>query len=178
MKRILQGTLLLAWYMIAINAADQEIIKESTTQTIISEKKESLKKNTEQQKTKTTEKYKQNMPLKAILFVNSRVNNIMLVLTTDKNKQIAIPINMGGHYVYYSHLPLSKVVCHEKSTPKTTLTKKDLESYTTFVFNDDQKTDKYHHISIKHKNQALKHARQSKDITLFNDVCEETIYNP
>ena len=178
MKRILQGTLLLAWYMIAVNATDQDIPKESTALNSSTEKKEPIKNELIQQKPAKTEKPKNVLPLKKTLFVNARVNEIIIVITNHKNKQFQVSIKMGDHYTYHHNYPPLKIVCHEKLTPKTSLTKADLETYAAFVFNDNQKTDKYHYISIHEKNKALKRARQSGDISLFNDVCEETIYNP
>jgi hypothetical protein len=117
------------------------------------------------------------IPIQKAIFHNARVNEIILIITNHKNKQFSIPVKMGQHYTYFYTYPAIKVVCHEKLTPPTPLSKTDLLTYTAFVFNDNQKTDKYHHISIHEKNKALKLARQSGDISLFNDVCEETIYN-
>lgn len=128
------------------------------------------------EKSKKNEKAAKPNPCKKIIFFNARVNDIKLVITNNKNQQILIPIKMGCQHTYYYNIPMTKIICHEKLSPKTTLTKLDLETYTAFVFNDNQKTDKYHHNSIHEKNKALQRARVSGDISLFNDICEETIY--
>jgi hypothetical protein len=140
------------------------------------EEKKALEPVIKTEKSKKNEKAAKSNPCKKIFFFNARVNDIALVITNTKNQQVLIPIKMGCQHTYYYNIPMTKIICHEKSSPKTTLTKSDLETYTSFVFNDNQKTDKYHHNSIHEKNKALQRARVSGDISLFNDICEETIY--
>jgi hypothetical protein len=172
---------MLFFKMVAIDATDQTNTSETpvvaNAATTTPEKKEVVKIDAPQPKPIKIEKVKEIAPLQKTIFTNARVNEIILVITNHKNKQFQIPIKMGHSYTYYYTRPAIKIICHEKLTPKTTLNKADLETYTAFIFNDNQKTDKYHHISIHDKNKALKHARLSGDIGLFNDVCEETIYN-
>ncbi len=119
------------------------------------------------------------IPFKTTLFVNGRVNNILLVITDEKNKQFQINIRAGSHYECgHKAQSLKKVVCHEISAPSTTLSQADLNTYAAFVFNTDQKLEKYHFISIKQKNVALKHARESKNETLFHEISDQPIYHP
>ena len=119
------------------------------------------------------------LPSKTTLFVNGRVNNILLVITDDKNKQFKIYVKAGTHYECgHKAQSLKKVVCYEIHTPNTTLSQADLNNYSAFVFNTDQKLEKHHFISIKQKNHALKHARETHNKTLFDEISEQTIYNP
>ncbi len=163
-----------------LQGQNQEMIKEDNSTSAVSENPKEEKKALEPvikvEQSKKNEKTAKPSPYKKIVFFNARVNDIALVITNNKNQQILIPIKMGRQYTYSYNIPMTKIICYEKLSPKTTLTKSDLETYTAFVFNDNQKTDKYHHISIHEKNKALQRARISGDISLFNDICEETIY--
>ncbi|MDP3788607.1 MAG: hypothetical protein Q8Q60_04830 [Candidatus Chromulinivorax sp.] len=118
-------------------------------------------------------------PIKTTLFVNGRVNDIVLVITDDKNKQFKIQIKAGMHYSC-GHKPqaLKKVVCHEINTPSVTLSQSDLNGHSVFVFNTDQKLEKYNFITIQQKNLALKHARESKNETLFHEISDQPVYHP
>jgi hypothetical protein len=119
------------------------------------------------------------IPFKTTLFVNGRVNNILLVITDDKNKQFKIHIKAGTHYSCgHKAQSLKKAVCYEINTTNTTLSQADLNAYSVFVFNTDQKLEKYNFISIKEKNIALKHARMTKNEKLFHEISDQPIYNP
>ena len=116
-------------------------------------------------------------PSKTTLFVNGRVNTIILVITNDKNQQFKIIVKAGMHYEC-THKPqsLKKVVCYEIATPNTTLSQSDLKTYSAFVFNTDQKLEKYNFITIQHKHGALKRASETKNETLFNEISDQNVY--
>jgi len=119
------------------------------------------------------------IPIETTLFVNGRVNNIMLIITDNKNQQYKITIKSGDQYeCHHKSQQLKKVVCYEIQAANTTLTQNDLNSYAAFVFNADQKLEKYHFINIKHKDAALNKARDLKNETLFTEISEQTVYNP
>lgn len=119
------------------------------------------------------------VPSKTTLFVNGRINSILLVITNDKNQQFKITIRGGSQYeCHHAAQSLKKIVCYEMLTPNTTLSQSDLNTYLAFVFNTDQKLEKYHFINIKQKHAALKRANALKNETLFHEISEQNIYYP
>lgn len=125
------------------------------------------------QETKT-----KTIPIEKTLFVNGRVNDVLLVVTDHKNKQFQVPIKIGAQYgCIHKPLELKKVVCYEKLAVNTTLSKTDLDMYAVFVFNAE-KLEKFNFINIRQKEAALKLARSLKNETLFNEISEQTVYNP
>lgn len=152
---------------------------EVTVQKIQSKSESKPKVVKEKKENKDTKAVSKNVPFKTTLFVNGRVNDVLLIITDQKNKSHSISIKAGsqyscGHPVQY----LKKVVCYEISAPNTTLSQADLNTYAVFVFNTDQKLEKYHFINIQQKNASLKQAQESRNETLFLEVCEHNIYNP
>lgn len=162
-----------------------ETQKESSTSSHSDNKKNKAKSTIKEEQTKTTIKKTDGaiqstlnpIPLKTTLFVNGRVNQILLVITDEKNKQSKITIKAGMHYSL-SHKPQSikKVVCYELQAPNTNLSQTDLNNYTVFVFNADQKLEKYHFISVLQKTHAIKRARKAKDEKLALEIEEQNIY--
>lgn len=118
------------------------------------------------------------IPIEESFFVNGRVNDILLIITDHKNNQFQRIIKSGDNYgCTHKPLELKKVVCYEKLAVNTTLSKTDLDTYAVFLFNTD-KVEKYHFINIRQKNEALNRARDLKNEALFNEISDQTIYNP
>jgi len=119
------------------------------------------------------------IPIETTLLVNGRVNTIMLIITDNKNQQYQVYIRSGDQYECH-HKPqqLKKITCYEILAANTTLTQNDLNTYAAFVFNADQKLEKYNFIAIKDKDMALNRARNLKNETLFTEISEQTVYKP
>jgi hypothetical protein len=118
-------------------------------------------------------------PIETTIFVNGRVNPVWLTITDNKNKTFQININAGGkHTLNHKPQEIKKVVCSERFATNVTLSQTDLNNYAVFVFNVDQKTDKYNFINIEQKSAALKKARETGSESIFNEISELTIYNP
>lgn len=180
--------LIISFQIILLNAESNEQADLQTTESQESEstaqktkpKLESKSKSIKEKKeTKEIKAVSKNLPFKTTLFVNGRVNDILLVITDQKNKSHSISIKAGSHYSCgHPAQYLKKVMCYEISAPNTTLNQADLNTYSVFVFNTDQKLEKYHFINIQQKNNSLKQARESRNEALFLEVCEHNIYNP
>lgn len=124
-----------------------------------------------QSKPKDTPRYK-------TMFVNGRVNPIQLTITDSKNKDSYISIRAGREHTFTHHpQQLKKVICSEKLAPKVTLSQADLNTYAAFVFSI-ARLEKFHFISIQQKEKALKFARDTKNKALFDEISQQTIYNP
>lgn len=140
--------------------------------------KSDVKKSDKKPQDKESKK-KSKHAIKTIIFANCRVNEIMLVITDNKNKQSQVTIKMGHELTYHHEAgSIQKVVCYEKLTPNTTVNKSDLDNHSVIVFNDNQHTEKYHFITIAHQTAALKHARMTKDTDAFDKIGTQTIYRP
>jgi hypothetical protein len=166
------------------NQSSDTKAQDSQTTVQNAEQKPTAKPKVDDNKNKVIAKNKPELdskiaPFKTTLFVNGRVNSILLVITNDKNKQFKISIKAGTHYTC-GHKPqtLKKVVCYEINAPNITLSQADLNAYAAFVFNTDQKTEKYNFISVQQKSLALKRARNNKNEALFHEIGEQSIYNP
>jgi hypothetical protein len=117
-------------------------------------------------------------PIKTTLFVNGRVNNIILSIIDNKNISLQKNLKIGQEYRYHHHeQSIKKVICSERNSPNATINKNDLDTNSAFVFNVD-KIEKYNFINIHQKQMALKQARDSKNESLFETISEQTIYNP
>ena len=188
MKKVIQLLILLCGFEVIIlnaqsdskhqtnidsQAESGENSKENGSDVIIQKSKDTKPKV---ETKKTTPK---TVPSKTTLFVNGRVNSILLVITNDKNQQFKVTIKAGGQYECgHAAQSLKKIVCYEMLTPNTTLSQSDLNTYLAFVFNTDQKLEKYHFINIKQKHAALKRASALKNETLFHEISEQNIYYP
>lgn len=138
--------------------------------------KQDVKKKPENKNTKA-----KLIVIERTIFENCRVNDILLTITDHKNWSFSVPIKMGQKYEYYNRLlpqHLSKVVCYEKNSPKIVLPKQDLETYSVFVFNDEQNTNKYHFINPIHHALAKKRVRDAKNLELLEEINQQTIYHP
>lgn len=124
--------------------------------------------------------------IKETWFVNCSMSNMHLIITDTKNKQHSMQLPCDGHPHKYRHhaQSLKKAVCYEKATSQKVdtvtipLSQSDLNTYEVFVFNWDQKVEKYKYKSIKEKNVALKYARMTKNEKLFHEISDQPIYNP
>jgi len=149
---------------------------------VSAEKKVDDKKKTTTEKPKIEKKQKSNkIPVETTIFVNGRVNPIKLIITNHKNQHFVINLGMGKHFTYHNrHLPdhLQKVICSEAHSADVTLSKADLETYAVFLFNETQKTEKFHFINSHHESMALKRARDHHNQTLFDEISQQTVYNP
>lgn len=118
-------------------------------------------------------------PIIQTKFVNGRVNDVVLVLTLSNNTLRTKIIKMGHHYTYNHEKPnqIKKVVCHEIFAQPSNLSQSDLTSYAAFVFNTDQKLEKYNFITNQEKDLALKRARDSKNEPLLSEIREQTVYH-
>ena len=113
--------------------------------------------------------------------MNGRVNPITLLIIDHKNKHFTINLTAGKHFTYHNkHLPdhLQKVTCSDIHSPTVTLSKADLDTYAVFLFNEIQKTEKFHFINGHQEAIALKLARDSGNKTLFDEISVQTVYNP
>ena len=119
-----------------------------------------------------------NVPIYKTIFVNGRVNPIQLTVTDSKNNDSFISVKAGReHTLMHQPQQLKKAVCFEKLAPRVTLSQMDLLTYAAFVFNA-VRLEKYHFISIQQKETALKRARDTRNKPLFDEISEQTIYNP
>jgi len=120
----------------------------------------------------------QGIPIYKTIFVNGRVNPVQLIITDSKNKDSYLSVGAGREHAFtHQSQQLKKVICSEKLAPKVTLSQTDLNTYAAFVFNI-ARLEKYHFISEQQKVAALKHARDTKNKSLFDEISEKTIYNP
>ena len=146
------------------------------------EKKAEEVKPTPKPKPKVEKKIKSNkFPVATTIFVNGRVNPITLLIIDHKNKHFTINLTAGKHFTYHNkHLPdhLQKVTCSDIHSPTVTLSKADLDTYAVFLFNEIQKTEKFHFINGHQEAIALKLARDSGNKTLFDEISVQTVYNP
>lgn len=130
----------------------------------------------EQKKDDTKKNKDGNLLAKRAIFMNSRVNDIILVIADHKNNSHTLPIKMGQRQeIQYYNTP-TKAICYEKLTPKTALTKSDFETYTAFVFNDQQKTDKFHFFNLYEKSKALDQARKAKNLEKFQEISDQVTF--
>ncbi len=121
------------------------------------------------------------IPIATTIFVNGRVNPITLIIIDHKNKHFTINLAAGKHFNYQNkHLPdhLQKVTCSDIHSPTVTLSKADLDTYAVFLFNENQKTEKFHFINGHQEAIALKYARDTRNKALFDEISAQTVYNP
>ncbi len=121
------------------------------------------------------------IPVETTVFANGRVNPISLIVTEPNNKQFVINLRTGHHFTYHNkNIPnhLQKVVCSDPYSSNVTLSKADLNTYAAFLFNENQKTEKYHYISSQEQTMALKKARDAHNQKRFDEIAQQTIYNP
>ncbi len=111
------------------------------------------------------------------VFVNGRVNPIMLVITKMNGKKEYLSI-LGGQRREYIHesKQLKQVVCNEIHTKPTTLPQAKLDTFAVFIFNTDNRLENYHFVNKKDKQIALDKVRNSRNSEKFNEVEEKTIY--
>ena len=57
------------------------------------------------------------------------------------------------------------------------ISESDLNTYEVFVFNTDQKTEKFHYKTMRHKEMALQKARTLQDTKIFEDISDQSVYN-
>ena len=134
------------------------------------------KSTTEQKKADAKKNKDGNLLAKRAIFMNSRVNDIILVIADHKNNSHTLPIKMGQRQEIQYYQTPTKAICYEKLTPKTALTKSDFETYTAFVFNDQQKTDKYHFFNLYEKSKALDQARKAKNLERVREVSDQITF--
>jgi|GEM_PF-2052204 len=158
MKKIL----LISLSLIIINTGQ---IQTSSNENEIASKKASDKKI-------IPEKYRERK-----IFVNGRVNPIMLVITKMNGKKEHLSI-LGGQRREYVHesKQLKQVVCNEIHAKPTTLPQSKLNTFAVFIFNTDNRLENYHFVNKKDKQIALNKVRNSRNSEKFNEVEEKTIY--
>jgi len=111
------------------------------------------------------------------LLVNTRMSEIWVIITDSKNNQYQIKVRSGEKYnIPHKPQELKKIVCYENNEQNTTLSQNDLNTYGAFVLNADGKTDKYHFISAKEKNYALRQAHENRNHILHNKIIDMTAY--
>lgn len=117
-------------------------------------------------------------PIRTTFFINNKVNDIIIKITYGKNQVKEALIKMGHKFTYHhKEKDLKKVYCTNSihNEKGTTITESDLHNYAVFVFNTD-KIEKFHFIDLKHKEIALKHARNPYNKKLYNEIEEMSIY--
>jgi len=172
----------LSSFFMSIISVDDPNFGDLNEQDCIEPEKESVK-NVKKNNSKTSvEKSTESAvvaqrPIVEKLFVNGRINPIILVITDLKNNvsQLTIPCGQRRN-IFHEEKQLKQVVCHEKYSSPLTLTTSHLNTYAAFVFNTDGKLERYHFINVKDKNRALDQARWNQDVQAFNKVDEQTIY--
>jgi len=111
------------------------------------------------------------------VFVNSRVNNIVLKIIDKKNKEYLFSIHMGTEFtIHHEPESLKQAICLEPGVPETITSQADLKTYSVFVYNTDQKTEKYNFITIQQKINFLQMVRKLKEDELFQEIDNLTIY--
>lgn len=119
------------------------------------------------------------IPVTSTMFVNGRVNEITITVTDNKNKTFYITIYPGQFYAYdHPAKSIKKCICSEPNEKNMTISESDLNNYEVFVFNTDQKTEKYYLKNIHSKQECLQKARDFNNIDAFYMIDEQNIYYP